>query len=184
MKRAVFLDRDGTVIHDPGYLSDPGQIVFYEGVLEKLRLLQERGFLVCIITNQSGIGRGYFSEHQLSIIHKELCKRMTDAGVTVDAIEYCPHAPEEECICRKPNVEMVMRLVRKYDIDCGKSFFVGDKMSDVLTGLNAGCISVLIRHDKDAETLLAKHPGKCPHYIAGTPCESLSYILHLVDQQA
>ena len=183
MKRAVFLDRDGTIIHDPGYLSDPAQIVFYEGVQKKLRLLQERGFLICIITNQSGIGRGYFSEEQLIVIHKVLCKQMLDAGVNVDAIEYCPHAPEEECACRKPNIEMVMRLVKKYNIDCKKSFFVGDKMSDVLTGLNSGCKSILISHDKNIESLLEKHPEAHPDYIAITPGESLDYVLQHADLQ-
>ncbi|MDX9701775.1 MAG: HAD family hydrolase [Candidatus Auribacterota bacterium] len=154
MRQALFVDRDGTIIHDPGYLSRVEQISFFPDVLKKLALIKKQGLLLFIITNQSGIGRGYFTEDQLREIHEALCAMMIDAGVSVDAIKYCPHAPAENCPHRKPSPNMVLDLAAKFDVDLKKSFFVGDKLSDVQTGKNAGCKTVLITHGKELIDLI------------------------------
>lgn len=179
MKRAVFFDRDGTIIFDPGYLSEAEQIQFFPGVLDKIRELKTRGFLIFIVTNQSGIGRGYFTEAQLAMVHEALIAMMKKEGASVDEIRYCPHAPEDECDDRKPSPKMVIELAEKHDIDLKKSFFVGDKMSDVLTGKNAGCRTVFILHNESKEEIRASVPDFTePDYSAQTPVEALAWILN------
>ena len=178
MKTALFLDRDGTIIEDPGYLSKVEQIKFLPGVLEKIRLLKQKGLLIFIVTNQSGIGRGYFSENQLTLIHNGLTYMMEKAGAGVDKITYCPHAPADKCSCRKPSPKMVAELAEEFDVDLEKSFFLGDKLSDVLTGKNAGCRTVLILNNKPrAKLCTADSDWIEPDYVAATPDKALEWVL-------
>ncbi len=178
MKRALFLDRDGTIIEDPGYLSKVEQIKFLPGVLEKIRILKQKGLLIFIVTNQSGIGRGYFSESQLMLIHDGLTSMMTKAGAAVDSIAYCPHAPGDKCACRKPSPQMVVELAEQFNVDLGESFFLGDKLSDVLTGKNAGCKTVLILNNKAHHELCSDDSALVePDYVARTPDNALEWVI-------
>lgn len=144
MNRAVFLDRDGTINVDVGYLSDPSELVFIKGSKEGVKLLKDNGFFVFIVTNQSGVGRKYFSLKKLEAIHERLLSEFARDGINIDGIHFCPHHPDEKCRCRKPQPKMVLDIAKKMDIDLGKSYFVGDKLIDVHTGKNAGCKTILI----------------------------------------
>lgn len=167
MKRiAVFLDRDGTINFDPGYLSSPRQLRIFPAARKGLKLLREKGFSLFIVTNQSGIGRGFFSRRDLDAVHKKLLGELEKDGIAIREIAFCPHHPDEGCDCRKPSPEMVHRLADKYDIDLKKSFFVGDKPLDVLTGINAGCGTVLLAEPEKLSELRRRKEWVEPDYIA------------------
>ena len=146
---AVFLDRDGTLIEDVPYLDDPLGIRFLPGAAEALVRLRRAGFARVLVTNQSGIGRGFFTEDRLREIHAELEGRLAGVGASLDGNYYCPSAPsEEDCPDRKPAPGMLLRGAVELGIDLDASWMVGDKMSDVMAGLNAGCRSILLRADE------------------------------------
>jgi D-glycero-D-manno-heptose 1,7-bisphosphate phosphatase len=146
---AIFLDRDDTLIEDVPYLSDPAALRFLPGAVDALVRLRRAGFARVLATNQSGIGRGLFTEDQLKEIHDELELRLAARGASLDAIYYCPTAPDDgagpQCPDRKPAPGMLLRAAADLGLDLGASWMVGDKMSDVLAGLNAGCRSILLR---------------------------------------
>lgn len=151
MHKAVFLDRDGTIIEDPGYLSRPEQVRFLPGAIEGLKKMQEAGYLLVIITNQSGIARGYFTEDELRMIHEYLTEQLEKQGVTLSGIYYCPHHPKEgyppyvkKCRCRKPGSVLLERAADELSIELAASWMIGDKTSDILAGKRAGCRTVLI----------------------------------------
>lgn len=147
--RAVFLDRDGTINPDPGYIGDPRQFELFPGVVPALRRLSEAGFKLFLVTNQSGIGRGYLTSGDLEAVHERMNSLLAAGGVNFDGIRYCPHLPGEECSCRKPNPAMVLDLAREHGIDLEKSWFIGDKASDILCGRRAGCRTVLVGNGQD-----------------------------------
>jgi len=153
-RKAVFLDRDGTIIvHEP-YLSSPDQLKLLPNAAEGIRLFREQGYLTIIVTNQSGIARGFFDEERLVLIHKKLMRMLEEAGITIDDIYYCPHHTEGvieqyalDCDCRKPKPKMLLDAARQHRIDLTQSIMIGDSDVDVLAGKNAGCTSVLIRNN-------------------------------------
>jgi len=144
MKPAVFLDRDGVLVEERNFLTNPSQIQVIPGVFQALKMLQDRFYLV-VVTNQSGIGRGLFTEETLAEIHSELVDRLADHGTSVDAFYYCPHHPEAAvadyrvvCQCRKPNPGMVNKAADLWNLDLGHSFMVGDRPSDMEASWAAG----------------------------------------------
>ena len=139
MKRAAFLDRDNTLIYDPGYIHEPEKVELLEGVPEGLKLLKRKGFLLVVISNQSGIGRGYFEERDFWAVNERIQELLKPYGIQIDAFYFCPHRPDEECMCRKPNTMLVERAAEELNIDVGKSIVIGDKDSDVELGIRAGC---------------------------------------------
>lgn len=147
-KAAVFLDRDGTINIDTGYVGAVEDFKFLPGVKYALADLKKKGFITVLISNQSGVGRGYFDAEAVDKVHDFMQAELEAAGVKLDAIYYCPHEPENDCDCRKPNPAMVFAACDKYDIDPLKSYFVGDKESDVNAGKNAGCKSILLTEEK------------------------------------
>jgi len=142
--KAVFLDRDGTINIDVGYLSDPGDFVFIRGAREAVETLKKKGFKIFVITNQSGVGRGYFSKEDLEAVNKKMSEEFEKGGVKLDGIYSCVHRSDEQCDCRKPNPSVVLKLAKKHKIDLKNSYFIGDKLTDVKTGFNAGCKTVLV----------------------------------------
>jgi len=142
--RAVFLDRDGTVVHDRGYADSADAMELLPGAGEALAALRDADFALVLITNQAGVGRGYFSEEVVHAQHQRIAELLATHGVAFDAIEYCPHHPDDGCDCRKPRPGMIERAARRLGIDVRRSFMVGDKVSDVEAGRAAGCISVLV----------------------------------------
>ena len=144
MHKAIFLDRDGTINVDYGYVYKPEDLTLLPGVVEALRSFQEQGYLLIVITNQSGVGRGYFTLEDANKFNKLLQQALERQGITITDFFTCPHAPEEICICRKPSPQMVNEAIRKYDIDSSQSYMIGDKKSDVECGTNANLISYLV----------------------------------------
>ncbi len=151
MRKAIFLDRDGTLNPDPGYISSPDDFNIFSGVAEALSRLQNAGFLLILITNQSGISRGLISPAQLEKIHEKLQTQLAVSGTRLDAIYYCPHHPDfpyidglSDCNCRKPAPGMILQAIKEHNIDPASSFMVGDRSSDIKIALKTGVTPVLI----------------------------------------
>ncbi len=140
---AVFLDRDGTVIVDKGYLGDVAGVELLPGAGEALARLAAAGFLLILITNQSGIGRGFFPHEVVDRQHARLRQLLEPYGVEFAAIAVCPHAPEQNCDCRKPSPKLLQNKARELRLDMAASFMVGDKDSDMAAGRAAGCAAVI-----------------------------------------
>ncbi|MEN9938787.1 MAG: hypothetical protein RLZZ387_5366 [Chloroflexota bacterium] len=149
--RAVFLDRDGTLVQPRHYPSTPDELLLYDGIDEGLRCLQQAGFRLVVITNQSGIARGLFDEAALERMHDHLRSELALRGVSIDAFYHCPHHPEGvvpelavACECRKPRPGMLVQAAAECGIDLRRSWFVGDILDDVEAGNRAGCRTVLV----------------------------------------
>jgi D-sedoheptulose 7-phosphate isomerase len=138
-RRAVFIDRDDTIVQDVPYCSRPEDLRLFPGVGKSIRRLNEAGYLAILVTNQSGIGRGYFDEAALESIHVRLKEELAADGARLDAIYYCPHRPDEGCGCRKPATGMLERAVWDLGIDLRSSYVIGDSENDVAMGNKAGC---------------------------------------------
>jgi len=150
-KKAVFLDRDGTINIEVQYLSQVEDFQFIPGVPWALKRLKDAGFLLVVVTNQSGIGRGFYDETALELVHGHMHADLASFGAEIDACYFCPHHPEHatgdylrECDCRKPLPGMLHQAARELDIDLAASFMVGDKLADVEAGIAAGCTSLLV----------------------------------------
>ena len=150
-KRAVFLDRDGTINVEVQYLGNPADFQFIPGVPWALRRLKGAGFLLVVVTNQSGIGRGYYDEAALESIHEQMHADLAGFGVSIDACYFCPHHPDhatgnyrKECDCRKPLPGMLQQAAEDLDIDLSRSYMIGDKLADVEAGINAGCTPLMV----------------------------------------
>lgn len=141
---AVFLDRDGTINVDIGYLSNPADLVLLPGVVAAIRAFNRAGWLVVVISNQSGIGRGYFDETVLAAVHARLIDGLAAGGARIDAIYYCPHHPAAGCNCRKPATGLIERARQERGIDLSRSWVIGDKLSDIELGRRAGCRTALV----------------------------------------
>lgn len=182
--KAVFLDRDGTIIKDKDFLSDPAGIEFLEGAQEALSALQKAGFKLVLISNQSGVARGYFTEEAVQDVHRRLKALLTFSGVRLDGVYYCPHLPDAavekyrlDCDCRKPKTGMIRRAVEELGVDPARSFFVGDKESDVEAGRAAGCRTVLVLTGKGLNTGGAISLENRPDFIAENIGEAADWIL-------
>jgi len=158
-KKCVFLDRDDTVIQDISYLSEPDEVKILDFAVEGMKLLKEHGFLLVIITNQSGIARGYFTERDLAAIHKKMRALLRKGGADYDDLFYCPHHVDGvvkpfniDCDCRKPKPGMLKKAQKKHNIDFSRSFLVGDMQSDIEAGRGVGCRTVLIKGPKNRGT--------------------------------
>ncbi|HLO27052.1 MAG TPA: D-glycero-beta-D-manno-heptose 1,7-bisphosphate 7-phosphatase [Geobacteraceae bacterium] len=150
-RRAVFLDRDGTINVEKDYLHRTEEFEFIPGAPEAIRLLKDAGFLVIVVTNQSGIGRGYYDEAAVHRLHRFMDDELARHGTAVDAYYICPHHPlhgideyRKECGCRKPLPGMLFEASEDFSIDLAASYIVGDKMADVAAGLAAGCRPLLV----------------------------------------
>jgi histidinol-phosphate phosphatase family protein len=144
MARAVFLDRDGTINEEVGYLRDPNLVRLLPGDGEAVRLLREAGWRVIVVTNQSAIARGYLDLQTLHAINSRLIAELQRWGATVDDILYCPHHPDDRCRCRKPNTGLIELAKSRFDIDLPASWVIGDQASDIQLGRNAGCRTILV----------------------------------------
>lgn len=141
---AVFVDRDGTINEEVLYLHDPAKFRLLPNALEGLKQFQEMGYRIIIVTNQPGIGMGYFDESDFYAVNREMLKSFSKAGVLVDKIYFCPHSKSENCACRKPGQALVQRAVRELNVDLSKSYFIGDKTADLETGRKAGMKTISV----------------------------------------
>lgn len=145
MKRAIFLDRDGTIIEEKGYLNTPLFIRLKKGVIEGLQLLQKNGFYLFIVTNQSGVKRGWVSKKRVMRINRTLIQLLKEYKVFIKDIGVCFHHPKERCACRKPKPFMIFRLLKKYpEVNIKDSYVIGDRDSDVKLALNVGAIGIKV----------------------------------------
>jgi D-glycero-D-manno-heptose 1,7-bisphosphate phosphatase len=147
---AVFIDRDGTIMEDRDYCSDPSDVKLFPGAPETLRRLKSNGFKLIIMTNQSGIGRGLFTLDQYRAVEAEVLRQF-GAGL-IDATYFCPHLPGQQCSCRKPATGMILEATREYQIDLSRSFLVGDKEIDVECARNAGVRSIRVKTGPQRDT--------------------------------
>lgn len=183
MRKAVFIDKDGTLIKDIPYNVDPAFISFEEGVVDGLRILQENDFSLVIISNQSGIAHGYFTEAKFKIARDAIIDRLKKENINLDAFYYCPHHPEAVhreyammCRCRKPQPGMLLQAARDLDIDCTASWMIGDILDDVEAGNRANCKTILINNGNETEWI----PGtqRTPGHIAGNFLDAVLFILN------
>ena len=140
-QKAIFIDRDGTLIEEVNFLHRVEDLRFFDFTDKAVKLLKENGFLVIIATNQSGIGRKVYSETEMHQIHQAIQNDLTEK---VDAFYFCPHLPEAGCSCRKPNLGMIEQACRDFEIDLENSWMIGDKKLDVELGINANLKTALV----------------------------------------
>jgi D-glycero-D-manno-heptose 1,7-bisphosphate phosphatase len=182
--KAVFLDRDGTINEEVGFIDDPEKLRLIPGAGEALKMLKEAGFSLVVVTNQSGIARGYLSEKELAEVHKRLARLLSTYGVALDGIYYCPHHPEgappyrANCSCRKPEPGMVMKAAEELSLDLSSSFIVGDKPEDIELGKNSGLRTVLVRtgFGRETEETLRKKEA-IPDFVAEDITYAAEFIL-------
>ena len=172
LRPAVFFDRDGTLIDEVGYLSDPGNISFFPGIPEALRELQMRGYLLVVVTNQSGVGRGLFDEETALAVNLAFERLLNQEGVCLSAVYYCPHAPGAGCQCRKPETLMVRRALEDLPVDGTSSWMVGDVDKDVLAGRSAGLRAILVETGKHDKGNPPQDLKRCPSVV-----EAVDFIL-------
>lgn len=144
-RRYVMLDRDGTIIIQKHYLSDPDEVELIPGVGAALCILNEIGLGLVVLTNQSPISRGLFDETRLEMIHKRMAELLANENVYLDAIYYCPHIPEDGCNCRKPNTGLAERAAQELSFNLKESYMIGDKLCDIEMGRRVGAATFLVR---------------------------------------
>jgi D-glycero-D-manno-heptose 1,7-bisphosphate phosphatase len=170
--KAVFLDKDGTLVENVPYNVDPARIRLADGALEGLKLLHKAGFKLVVVSNQSGVARGYFKESDLKGVEEHLKNILRKAGVPLTDFYYCPHYPDGKvheyavnCMCRKPRPGMLFQAGREHQINLASSWLIGDILDDIEAGRRAECTSILIKNGNETEWSLTSTYRK-PHYTA------------------
>ncbi|MCF7803263.1 MAG: D-glycero-beta-D-manno-heptose 1,7-bisphosphate 7-phosphatase [Candidatus Marinimicrobia bacterium] len=173
--RVVFLDRDGVLNTTlPSYVNRWENYVWYPWTFKALRKLTENGARIFIVTNQSGIGRGYFTAETLRDIHSRVKERVEKAGAHIEEIYYCPHAPEDNCGCRKPQPGMLEQAASEHKISLEKAWFIGDHYTDISAGQQAGVSTILIRSSRDGSRATESAQ---PDYIYDTLLQAVDNII-------
>ncbi len=171
-RKAIFLDRDGTLIEEVNYLHRVEDLIFFDYTDQAVKLLKDRGFLVIITTNQSGIGRNIYTENDMHSVHEAIQDHLTEK---IDAFYFCPHLPDAGCVCRKPSLGMIEQACDNFEIDLENSWMIGDKVLDVELGFNANIKTALVLTGYGE-----KHAGelaKQPNVIAKTLIEAVNLIV-------
>ncbi len=179
-KQALFLDRDGTLVHPRHYPARPDELVLYEGVGRALADIQRAGLLLVVITNQAGLARGRFGAADLEAMHAHLRAELAHQGARLDAIYHCPHHPEGSvaelarvCECRKPAPGMLLRAAAELGADLARSWFVGDILDDVEAGNRAGCRSILVDIGSEPPP---PTPLRTPEFVASSTLHALAIV--------
>jgi len=144
-RRFVMLDRDGTIVVERHYLRDPDQVELVSGAASGLRQLCEMGLGLVVVTNQSGIGRGFFDEARLSLVHRRMNELLETEDVHLDGIYWCPHRPEDDCQCRKPRTGLLEQAAMNLNFNPKTAFMIGDKSCDIQAGCRVGATTLLVR---------------------------------------
>ena len=178
--RAIFLDRDGTLVHARHYPSRPADLRLYDHIGAGLRGLQHAGFRLVVVTNQSGIALGYFGEAELQTMHEHLARELAQQGVRLDRIYFCPHHPRGTipelaiaCGCRKPRPGMLLRAAAELEIDLQQSWLIGDILDDVEAGNRAGCRTILVDLATESPPTLAL---RTPEFVARDTAHALTIV--------
>ncbi|MEK6302276.1 MAG: D-glycero-beta-D-manno-heptose 1,7-bisphosphate 7-phosphatase [Acidobacteriota bacterium] len=182
---ALFIDRDGTINEDSGYLATPDELIIYPWVAQAVRLINEAGLMAIVVTNQSGIARGLYTEDQLRAIHDRMIGELQREAARIDAVYYCPHHPDyggkryrRECECRKPQPGMLHAAAREHNIDLARSWVIGDKASDINLAANTGARGVLVLTGYGSETLAHRERWPCePEMVADNLLHAVRLIL-------
>lgn len=183
---AVFLDRDGTLNEEVGYLSRPEDLALIPGAGAAVRRINQAGMAAVVISNQSGVARGYFDEVTLGSIHQRLREELEKVGASLDGIYYCPHHPEgvveeyrKECGCRKPEIGMIRKAVQELAVELSNSYMVGDHIKDIRLAVNAGMRSVMIMtgHGKDVWARAGEAEQSLPDHVAEDLAAAVDWIL-------
>jgi D-glycero-D-manno-heptose 1,7-bisphosphate phosphatase len=181
---AVFLDRDGTMIEDVGYLGRFSGVRWFPYTIDAVRLLNRAGFLVCVTTNQAGVARGYYGEADVRTLHEQMAQVLAEGGARVDGWFYCPHHPHADleayrvaCTCRKPEPGLIRQAAERWPIDLAASFVIGDKLADVEAAARAGARGVLVRTGY-GEAIAQAH-ATVPHaaFVAADLMAAVSWVL-------
>jgi len=174
MAPAIFLDRDGTINKHVNYLSDPNQFELNPFAIDGMKKMQAMGYRLVIVTNQAGIGMGYFSKDDFYRVNLKMMTLVSAAGIHFDKIYFCPHSKSEKCPCRKPEIGLILRAQEELNIDLSHSYFVGDMESDIQAGFNARLKTILIRSPLTPEPTRLAAP---PDFIADNLLEAADIIL-------
>lgn len=184
MNPAVFLDRDGTLIKEAGYLDRLDRLELFPWSLDAIRLLHRGGFRVVVITNQAGVAQGLFDEAFVREAHDYLGDRVRDAGAEVTAFYYCPHHPaaiveeyRRSCECRKPAPGMFLQAAREHGLDLARSYAVGDRWHDIAAARAAGAVPVMVRSGYGASEIRRPRPDVAPAHIADNLIDATTWIL-------
>lgn len=183
--RAVFLDRDGTINEEVGYIHDPQNLRLIPGAAAAIRRLNEAGLLAILVTNQSGPARGYYPESHIHTLHARLHDLLLEEGAFLDDVYYCPHLPDgvdprytRVCRCRKPGTELVETAAAKHGLDLARCYVVGDKATDVELGQNAGCRTVLLTSGYGEQVLAGTYQWQVqPDHVAPRLDAAVEWIL-------
>jgi D-glycero-D-manno-heptose 1,7-bisphosphate phosphatase len=182
--KAVFLDKDGTLIKDIPYNVNPDLIELTEGAVEGLKLLYGAGYKLIVVSNQSGIARGLFKESDLTPVETRISELLSNAGLPLSGFYFCPHHPDgriraysENCMCRKPRPGMLFTAARKFNINLASSWMVGDILDDIEAGRRADCNTILIANGNETEWTLS--PLRRPHFSAPNLLEAAHIITNL-----
>lgn len=180
--KAVFLDKDGTLIEDVAFNIDPGRIKLYPDVPQALKLLSDNGFKLVLVSNQPGVAHGYFKERELLTVSEEIQRRIKEYEVVLHGFYYCPHHPEGkvdgyaiDCICRKPKPGMLLKAAKEMNIDLSCSWMIGDILNDVEAGNRAGCKTILIDNGNETEWIPGEH--RTPAYAVKRVYDAAKVIL-------
>jgi len=164
-RSAVFLDRDGTINVEREFIHRIEDFEFIPGAPQAIRLLKAAGFMVIVVTNQSGVARGYYDEAAIDLLHRHMDAELAGFGAVIDAYYFCPHHPEhgtgkyrKQCGCRKPLAGMLYQAAEDFSLDLTTSYIIGDRLADVEAGLNAGCIPLLVRTGYGADESIKLQP--------------------------
>jgi D-glycero-D-manno-heptose 1,7-bisphosphate phosphatase len=189
MKKAVFIDKDGTLIKDVPYNVDPRLIELYDGAVHALQALKRQGYLLVVVSNQSGVARGYFSLTELKPVEDKLRHELEKNNVELTAFYFCPHHPEGtvkefaiDCFCRKPRPGMLVKAAEDYDIDLTNSWMVGDILNDVEAGNAVGCKTILINNGNETEWQI--NASRTPYKTAADLTEAVQFILETEHENA
>jgi D,D-heptose 1,7-bisphosphate phosphatase len=186
LRKAVFIDKDGTLIPDIPYNVNPSLVTLNEGVLEGLRMLSQNNFLLIMISNQAGIAYGYFKEEALEGVKEKVASLLAEANITLDAYYFCPHHVKGcvkeytfDCDCRKPKPGMILKAAEEFNIDLSSSFMIGDILNDVEAGKAAGCKSILLDNGGETEWILTKE--RTPDHVVKNFKEAAEWILQQIN---
>jgi D-glycero-D-manno-heptose 1,7-bisphosphate phosphatase len=180
--RAVFLDRDGTMTLDVHYCSRPEDLRLFSETGKAVKVLNEFGYKVIVITNQSGIGRGYFTEETLLKIHEKMTHLLAKEGGNLDGIYYCPHRPDENCDCRKPKPGLLLKAAGELDIDLSASWIIGDSLSDLEAARMCGCNSIFINRTNNKTSGLHQNEPEKPLYTITDLLQAIPLIVQFENQ--
>jgi len=179
LRPAVFLDRDGTIAEEVGYLDHLTRFRMFPFAAQAIRRLNEAKLPVIVITNQSGVARGYFPESLISAVHELMTTQLAKEGAHVDALYYCPHKEDDACACRKPKPGMLESAAREHGLDLRRSFVVGDRYGDIELALGVGAHSILVRTgygEGEMKSNSAKWPAP-PEFVAENMADATDWIL-------